>query len=253
MGSWSAGAAAPTILSAMDTLELYDPYSGRYTPVCDAALIEAGFCDPRDCAQAEACLLRLSEPRGFHAAVRLDNGDVMIIGGLTSEGGEHAATNAVDVIHPTGDGVSASIRSLDSSTTALIDERAFATATRLPDGSVVVVGGMSGTLDDPTFPTRVEVAPADGRIFRAATENDVEIAILPRAMHTATPVGDRVLIVGGRTAEAVVSASELLVLDGGQLFMDPPPTENLMVPRFGTHGERDPVCPMRVTRSATPR
>lgn len=96
--------------SALDTIEFYDEATNRWTVVT----------------------ARLSTPRTGHAAVRLANKDILVIGGQSLTG---QVLNTTEVI--SGSGVNASVRSGPSLAVA----RKNHTATLLNDGNILVVGG----------------------------------------------------------------------------------------------------------------
>jgi len=75
-------------------------------------------------------------PRVYHAAVRMGNGDVLIVGGVTDNAG--TVSDTAQIYRFTGSG------SLRDSGDTLAFPRFGHTATLLPDGTVLVAGGLSG-------------------------------------------------------------------------------------------------------------
>jgi hypothetical protein len=123
----------------------------------------------------------MANPRAFHTATRLNDGSVLVAGGLDAQ--KNPITSAE--IYDPGTGLYTATGSLNSA-------RAFHTATLLADGKVLVVGGINSssfiTLDtaeiyDPIAKTFALVA---GKLTT------------PVAGHTTTRLSDnRVLITGG--------------------------------------------------------
>ena len=138
--------------------ELYDPASGTFTPTGD-----------------------LTAPREVPTATLLPNGLVLIAGGWGSRTASRALASAElydpasGTFTPTGD---------------LATPRAWATATLLSDGRVLIAGGTGRSGD--TLASAELYDPASGTF--TPTGNLAE----PRGYHTATLLpGGRVLIAGG--------------------------------------------------------
>jgi hypothetical protein len=213
-----------------DTIEWYDPYTGAFKLVLEAGCTFED--DPLECA------LRLEQGRAFHTATLLDDGRVMIAGGLVKRrsGTEVlGATASVEVIRLRADGTG----SFDpaGAPTELIEPRAFHTASTLAEGDVIIVGGFSGVLGDPKpFPTDIEQLRPDnrGEFVTAAVALPVG-----RAMHTATSItdfGHGILIAGGRNETEVVSEGAILyrLADDTELSRDPW--------SVGSCAQRSPLC-----------
>jgi len=96
--------------------------------------------------------------------------------------------------------------------------RAFHTATLLPDGEVLIVGGLTPTpnADDEAFGASPLFLTAEAEVYDPSTNTFLQVAEddapLPRAFHQAAFVGTtgdgkyQVLLVGGATADATQSA-----------------------------------------------
>jgi hypothetical protein len=105
-----------TTIATLGSSEVYDPDTGQWTPAGD-----------------------LQVKRFRHTATLLPDGAVLTVGGRNASG--EAGTMALDSVELRPDGVQPSIL-----TSSLNQARFDHTATLLPDGSVLVVGGMAGDL-----------------------------------------------------------------------------------------------------------
>ncbi|MGN6672160.1 MAG: Kelch repeat-containing protein, partial [Thermomicrobiales bacterium] len=168
------------------TAELYDPASNSWTP--------AGA---------------LAVPRGDHTATMLPNGQVLITGGETQAGGgDTALTSAAEVFD-------AASRTW-TATGALTTGRARHTATLLPDGRVLVVGGETPDSrgDRVTF-----IAAGASRHLAMAASSSAEI--YDPATRTWTPAASLTTPRFGQTAMLLTDGSVLVV--GGSATADGQP------------------------------
>lgn len=124
----------------------------------------------------------LAEPRVRHTATRLQDGRVLVIGGIGPDGQLASA----EVWDPAMENF--------SSAGSLATTRSGHTATLLADGRVLVLGGRTANDDGlPSFVTAAELWDPSTESFTPAGE-----LVQPRAGHTATLITDgRVLVVGG--------------------------------------------------------
>ena len=210
-------AGPPGCCAASATTELYDPTSGTWTATGD-----------------------MIEGRLGHTAVRLADGRVLVAGGggdgvspgLTAElydpidrtwtatgsmieagaaaGGAATATRLLDGRVLVMDGAGSSAQLYDpssrtwSATGNMIDPRSWNTATLLPDGTVLVAGGMdsTGSGDD-----EVVFLVASAELYDPASETWSTTGSMSetRHNHRATPLADgRVLVTGGGVASVEV-------------------------------------------------
>ncbi|MCL4235483.1 MAG: hypothetical protein KJ042_13300 [Deltaproteobacteria bacterium] len=146
----------------LDSAEIFDPATGEFSLLSD----------------------RMAKTRFGHAATLLADGRVLVTGGY--EEGFAQILDSAEIFDP-GTGT---FRLLKAD---MIHGRALHTATLLPDGTVLIVGGTDGTLG-------FEFA----EIFDPVTETFTAVAdtmTTPRFAHTATlmtgPSTGRVLIAGG--------------------------------------------------------
>ena len=144
----------------------------------------------------------MAEPRTRHAATRLADGKVLIVGGATVDG---VALASVEVFDPETD----SILAVGSMATP----RAGASATLLIDNRVLVAGGNDGTVHD----------LASAELYYPATQEffpvDTQLSVA-RSGHTAVllPHNGAVLIAGGTAMNAPVTDADLFL---PAMFPDP--------------------------------
>ena len=155
---------------ALASAELFDPSTGRWT--LTGSMLEA---------------------RQEHAAILLANGKVLVLGGNASGGGIPRVLFTAELFDPsTGTWTKTGrvpLRVLD------------ATATLLPDGKVLVLGGRTSNADDPV--RGAEIYDPVSEAWTETTSMDVG-----RQGHTATLLGDgRVLVVGGGCCDQPARAS----------------------------------------------
>jgi len=157
--------------NSMASAEVYDPRSRLWFP--------AG---------------NMSTPRAFHTATRLRNGTVLVTGGEKTL--EQSGTSSIEVL--------ASSELYDpasnswSSAAALGEPREYHTATLMPNGQVLVAGGM-----DMYYSSRTtELYDPDLKAWKGAGAMNSR-----RDFHTATLLSDgKLLVTGGQIDFAVVEA-----------------------------------------------
>lgn len=193
-----ANYSAGTLSNFSANIEWYDPYDGRFKLVTQKGCSGA----PEDCA------VTLDSPRAFHSANIVRGGRLFVAGGLVSGASGPEATDSIEVYQVSG----ATAERVSSGVPfELLTARAFHTATNFDDGSLLFVGGFSGSAAAPgIFPTLLEFwSPSNpGDMQESATQLNKA-----RAMHTATFIPQRghgLLVVGGRTNTEVVSDAAII-------------------------------------------
>jgi hypothetical protein len=175
VGGFSTADVGAYTENVLLTAELYDPATGAFTPTGS-----------------------LGAARGGHTATLLANGKVLVAGGLISlnfAGVSFASTAevydpATGAFTPTGD---------------MTAHREEHTATLLPDGRVLIVGGATAALiwsDVATISSQGTLASAE--IYDPATGSftATDGMTAPRSAHTATLLPDgTVLLAGGNIAQ----------------------------------------------------
>ncbi|MFL5431511.1 MAG: kelch repeat-containing protein, partial [Myxococcales bacterium] len=154
---------------ALATAELFDPSTGSFTPTGS-----------------------MGSARHSHIAMLLDNGLVLIAGGLGPAQAGPAFLDGAELYDPS--------TGTFAPTSALSFKRAHASATRLVNGTVLVAGGDDGT----GFPAVAELYDRFAGAFTLVGPLNV-----PRAEHTATLLFDgRVLIAGGANDTGNLTSAE---------------------------------------------
>ena len=153
-----------------NSAEIYDPVSGTWKPTGS-----------------------MVQTRTSHQATLLADGRVLVVGGMKAENGKNIPLNTAEIYDsPTG---------LWSSAGSMSQARILHTVTLLPNGKVLVIGGMN-TYEGPadSYLDSVDVYdPGKNQWQQAASLS------APRRSHTATLVQDgRVLVAGGWTNPTTV-------------------------------------------------
>jgi hypothetical protein len=156
------------------TAELYDPSTGRWTLTAS-----------------------MREAREGHAAVRLANGQVLVLGGSNAPDARPARLLSSAELYDPSTGIW-------TETGHLTSARSGATATLLPDGTVLVTGGVSSSADRPERSAEI-YDPVSGTWAKTGSMS------VARNGHTATLLPDgHVLVVGGQCCtEPAVASAEL--------------------------------------------
>lgn len=189
-------------LAPVKETELYDPASGSWQPAGE-----------------------LTTARAHHSSTALPDGSVLVVGGCADavlpdayDCQNHLST--AQVFHPT-DGWQAEMR---AGTTDTGVARARHTATRLSDGKVLFVGGVTTTIqvyDPAAGPGQRWIDAGELRVGRwERGRRDAVAALLP---------GERVLFAGGRDSTRPVGRSD--VIDPQQVSDPATGTGGLVVPR----------------------
>ena len=186
-----AGGASMTDFFHMSPLATAEIY--RFDPAAPASGAWGPTGSLTGCADAASCIAR-----NGHTATLLPDGSVLVVGGLTIPCSSCQAVFPVTTAerYDPGTGSWQTVAGLPQGA-----ERAFHTATALPDGKVVVAGGLHGFIVSPTGGYGV-LSTATVYTYDPATARWTPTAALatPRAAHTASLLGDgRVVVAGGAT------------------------------------------------------
>ncbi|MEM7307273.1 MAG: kelch repeat-containing protein [Planctomycetota bacterium] len=162
------GEGTVTVPIASQTTEIFDPLSRTFSPGPD-----------------------LSVERSTHTATRLDDGRVLIVGGLDTNGVCHATCEIFDLNNSTM-----------TPAASMGTPRSGHTATLLDDGRVLVTGGFADYQNPGTaWLSALITSQNTGEIYDPVTDTWTPLAgpmASKRSGHTATKMDDgRVLIVGG--------------------------------------------------------
>ena len=173
---------------------------------------------------------RLAEARYYHTATLLNDGRVLLVGGI---GATTAASSSAELFDPATETFSL--------TGSLATRRYLHTATLLPSGDVLIVGGSS----NPGVLTSAE-------IYRVATGTFEPGPVLriPRAGHTATLLHDGTVLIAGGTATAAAQATvEVYDPVAGAFSL----IESMPTPRSGHEAALLPNGKVLVTGGSTDR
>jgi hypothetical protein len=167
---------APNTNSA--TAELFDPSTATFTATGSMTIL-----------------------RDFHSATLLGNGQVLVLGGDSA--GTLASVSNAELYNP-------ATSSFTSAAGSLIVERSSHTASLLPNGKVLVAGGVQRFLDDDGIPNQVVLWTAE--LFDPSTGSSTLTGSLEtqRLLPTATLLMDgRVLVTGGYDGTQNLTTAEL--------------------------------------------
>ena len=178
------------VATVLDRAEIYNPASGMFAP-----------------------LSPMTFPRAFHTATLLDDGRILVVGGVGLFDGKLETIRPAEILtvnRGTWDDI--------STTLGPATGRAWHTATvRKRDGDVVLVGGRKLTDGEPTVLDTVEIYDVSEEAFRT-NPGDVAIQMTaPRAQHEAVLLangrgqGADVLIIGGVDDQGAPQAATLIV------------------------------------------
>lgn len=202
---------------ALDSVELFNPVTQEWIPLesvrtgtrfahtstllPNGQVLVAGGKDQRGnfiqpivlidpVSQQWIPLLGPNEPREDHTATLLGNGQVLVAGGDSNPGEGVQAISSAELFDPT----TKQWTKLDGLLKSLTDRRASHTATLLPNGQVLVVGGVDAI-------NRTLQPLASAELFNPTTQQWIKLPTGltdARWAHTATllPTG-HVLVVGG--------------------------------------------------------
>jgi hypothetical protein len=155
----------------------------------------------------------MAEGREAHGTTALDDGTVLVTGGLQAMGFR---------FHDTAEIFDPDVPSFTPTTGSLLEPRAFHAAVRLITGEVLLIGGTSG----PTELATLEVYDPATQRFRRAE------ATLPRAASALAAVlldDDRVLVTGGaNAADGTLSDTAIYDPSSGELTPVSPMTTRRM-------------------------
>ncbi len=146
----------------------------------------------------------LIDERVYHTATRLPDGRVLVIGGVSGDGEDSVILASTELFDPAAGAFSPA--------GSLIDARIFHTATLLPDGRVLLVGGWTMPEEtETTGHTDLRFIPsAEIRDPASGTSVPTGSLVQVRFDHTATLLRDgRVLVLGGEGWDVTIASPEL--------------------------------------------
>ncbi len=136
----------------------------------------------------------LASARDSHTATLLQDGQVLVVGGYTYDGSQAFARASAELFDP--------VTKTWITVGGLTTSRGHHTATLLPNGQVLVVGGIGSNFS----------ALASAELFDPATKTWSPVAglTIPRGLHTATLLQNgQILVVGGSQPGSTLASAEL--------------------------------------------
>ena len=230
----SGGIEGSPFANFIDTVEIFDPFTGYWTLVRDSAAenvenVYGNFVSPP---------MQLSVPRAFLTATYIGNYQILVVGGFFDAGDRIDPSTATEII----DLSKGTIETLDEGFAALQRARGMHTA-HLVDGRVFIVGGVGGTYDRPSFQATqavIEVYDPSAGYFDFALDPDGQqlSLLVPRGLHTGTSLPDGIVITGGRVEEGATDTIEFFEFNSGagelsRYVNDAANLPRLSSPRFG--------------------
>jgi hypothetical protein len=158
--------------------------------------------------------------RRAHQAVLLDDGEVLIAGGLL---GNQTALSSAEIYQPGDNSPGAFVQCGN-----MTEPRANFTATRLPDGDVLITGGLHNNVETDGVST-AELFSASSKTFMKLSDMHV-----PRSYHTATMLDTGWLLIAG--GQALTNASHAELFDPiTKKFFEAEPLPDTLEPSRFTH------------------
>jgi WD40 repeat protein len=162
---------------ALGTAELYDPSTGQFTLTTGS----------------------MTATRGHHTATLLPSGKVLVVGGSSGTGISTAALSSADLYDPS--------TGLWTATGSLTDARENHTATLLPNGKVIVVGGDQAGVTVPAL-SSTEIFDPAGNSGAGSWSPGLPLNTA-RTSHSAVLLpGDIVVVIGGNNSGGPLNSAE---------------------------------------------
>lgn len=152
----------------LDSIEIYDPATGAFTPSATTVITDARFS---------------------HSATLLNNGKVLLVGGIGFAGQKLATAELYDPASTAGNKIDI--------TGSMATPRWLNTISTMADGTILVVGGSSGTISG-GLPSATYLASAE--TYNPVTETFSvlgSVLIDTRGFHTTTLLADSSMLIAG--------------------------------------------------------
>ncbi len=188
---------AGNTLTGSGTVEIYDPIHSQF--------IMASTTPGVPCTDP-SCIFRLSEPRAFHTATLLPNGEILIVGGLNALTG--APSSSVTTLNVDGAVPVETPVNIDPTFEARYNHQAL----RLPDSSVLIAGGLGA--GDVALDSSFRYSPVD---FSFRRQGRMKVA---RTGHTLSPMlrgTELALVAGGKAGSTVHGGVEVFTVNPQQV------------------------------------
>lgn len=198
--------------------EIFDPFTGAWSPIAPMSVARAG-----------------------HAAELLADGRVLVVGGTPSfAGGGTALGPVLNATWNTGEVYDPATDSWTAVSNTMADRRLLPTATRMNDGRVLVVSGLSGATsffgqDLPTWTSSVQTYDPTSNSFVAVAGIGSSFA---RAGAAATLLDNGDVVVAGGVVSGLLSVptstNSVRIFRGGTWIAGPALPEAVGVPGLAT-------------------
>jgi galactose oxidase-like protein len=178
--SCTTGAGGNSVNGITFTAEIFDPTGASFTAVGNMRLAQQS-----------------------HTATRLNDGTVLLAGGISNSGGGVAPTNGAELYRPS----SQSFGGAGSMT----NSRSSHTATLLNDGTVLITGGASGP-----FPIFTTNALPSAEIFIPSPRSFTQLSATmttPRVAHAAALLQNGTVLIAGGQDDTLIGLSSAEIYD----------------------------------------
>ncbi|MGO8788384.1 MAG: Kelch repeat-containing protein [Terriglobia bacterium] len=202
-GGFSLSNGSGTVLN---TAELYDLNANTFTALAATMTSAHAVAAATSHPNATALTATMTTPREFAAAALLPNSLVLITGGSSNGSSAFSTGNNTAEVY---EALPPSVQTFTALTTTLPSALGGHTATRLPNGKILLAGGFNGS--GTVLNTAVLYDPV-ANTFTAVTAT----MTTARCYHTATLLPNGLVLITGGAASASSPASASL--DGAELY-----------------------------------
>jgi len=195
----------------LNSAELYDPWGQLFVYTTHVRACPAPPCSP--------IVTTLNLPRFEHTATLLNDGRVLLAGGVENFGSTPVTTNSAEIYDPASQFFTLT-QDANGNTSTLNTARYLHSATLLNNGTVLIAGGQVDSNGTPTSATEL-YDPASG-LFGVASDVSGNLATLntARDVQTATLLNNGNVLLAGGVFSTTISAGSgtLLATASSELY-----------------------------------